>query len=254
FFFWIVIGYKAIIYYCLQELSQSLKSEKGELHPVKCDITNDEERKMAFEWVKTNLGGVDILVNNAGLAIDTPLIGIVYHTFTDKYSIKNDESLSFPIDGSPVDLKNMLILNVLALTLCTQEALKSMKDNGVDDGHIIHINSCGGHVPPIDHYAMYFATKHAVTALTEGLRKELMAKKSNIRVTSLSPGLVKTDMVPDKLLKVRPYIQAENIADALLYILSVPADVQVMRLQLLNLFYNYSISIAIWFGSLVVYS
>jgi NAD(P)-dependent dehydrogenase (short-subunit alcohol dehydrogenase family) len=43
-------------------------------------------------------------------------------------------------DGSPDDLKKMMDLNVLGLNVCTQQALKSMKDRGVDDGHIIHIN------------------------------------------------------------------------------------------------------------------
>jgi len=43
-------------------------------------------------------------------------------------------------DGSPDDLKKMMDLNVLGLSVCTQQALKSMKERGVDDGHIIHIN------------------------------------------------------------------------------------------------------------------
>jgi NADP-dependent 3-hydroxy acid dehydrogenase YdfG len=43
-------------------------------------------------------------------------------------------------DGPTEDLKNMLDLNVLGLSVCTQEALACMKQRGVDDGHIIHIN------------------------------------------------------------------------------------------------------------------
>jgi short-subunit dehydrogenase len=46
----------------------------------------------------------------------------------------------FFLDGSSEDLKKMLDLNVLGLSLCTKEALQSMKERGVDDGHIIHIN------------------------------------------------------------------------------------------------------------------
>jgi NADP-dependent 3-hydroxy acid dehydrogenase YdfG len=47
--------------------------------------------------------------------------------------------ISFP-DGSTEEWKTMLDLNVLGLSVCTKEALQSMKERGVDDGHIIHIN------------------------------------------------------------------------------------------------------------------
>jgi NADP+-dependent farnesol dehydrogenase len=49
----------------LQELEGSLQSAPGKLYPLKCDITNEQDIKEAFQWVKDNLGGVDILVNNA---------------------------------------------------------------------------------------------------------------------------------------------------------------------------------------------
>ncbi|PSN44170.1 Farnesol dehydrogenase [Blattella germanica] len=99
-----------------RELSKSLKSEKGELHPLKCDVTKEGDIKEAFQWVKANLGGVDIMINNAAVAKGASLI-----------------------DGSPDELRNMVDLNIMGLSLCTQEALKSMKERGVD-GHIVHIN------------------------------------------------------------------------------------------------------------------
>lgn len=74
----------------------------------------------------------------------------------------------------------------MGLTICTQQALKLMKESGVDDGHIIHINSVVGHgVPktPNPNLNVYPASKHAVTALTESLRQELVFLKSKIRVT-----------------------------------------------------------------------
>ncbi|CAB1316417.1 unnamed protein product, partial [Coregonus sp. 'balchen'] len=75
-------------------------------------------------------------------------------------------------------------VNVLALSICTREAYQSMKERNVDDGHIININSMGGHrmVPSADEH-FYCATKYAVTALTEGLRQELREAKTHIRAT-----------------------------------------------------------------------
>jgi NAD(P)-dependent dehydrogenase (short-subunit alcohol dehydrogenase family) len=56
-----------------QELSKSLKSAKGKLYAVKCDVSKESDVQAAFKWVKANLGGVDILVNNAAVAYNIPL-------------------------------------------------------------------------------------------------------------------------------------------------------------------------------------
>lgn len=59
-----------------------------------------------------------------------------------------------------------------------------MKKNGIDDGHVIHINSVAGHTTAfLPGISVYPASKHAVTALTETLRQELLSKGSKIRVT-----------------------------------------------------------------------
>jgi NADP-dependent 3-hydroxy acid dehydrogenase YdfG len=115
-------------------------------------------------------------------------------------------------------------------------------------------SSVAGHVPAMPFMCMYSATKHAVTTLTEGLRKELVKRKSNIRVTvsirlvcccklfylgneilisnlllfqSLSPGVVKTEMSPEEILKISPALKPEDIAPGVLYALSAPPHVQV---------------------------
>ena len=87
----------------------------------------------------------------------------------------------------------MLDVNVLGLCICTREAYKLMEKGGIDDGHFVNINSMSGH--RIVGLPFYSATKFAVTALTEGLRRELRAKKSQIRCTSISPGLVETNFL-----------------------------------------------------------
>ncbi|XP_069683505.1 farnesol dehydrogenase-like isoform X1 [Periplaneta americana] len=200
----------------VQELTKSLNSAPGKLYPIKCDVTKEEEVKEAFKWVKANLGGTDILVNNAGVA-----------------------SVNTLRDGPVENWRKIYDLNVLALSMCTKEALQSMKEKGVDDGHIVHINSVAGH-KVIDNASIYSSSKHAVTALTEGLRRELVNQKSKIRVTSVSPGAVKTEIgeasgfTPDILeeLKDIPFMESEDIADAVLYVLGAPPHVQIHELTI----------------------
>jgi NAD(P)-dependent dehydrogenase (short-subunit alcohol dehydrogenase family) len=57
-----------------------LKKEgvKGELHPVQCDVTKEEDIKKVVQWTKQQLGGVDVLVNNAGVNRYSKLSGILY--------------------------------------------------------------------------------------------------------------------------------------------------------------------------------
>ena len=70
-----------------------------------------------------------------------------------------------------------------------------MKECSIDDGHIVNISSMGGHRVQPGPYAFYQSTKYAVTALTIGIRNELRAMGSHIRVTQISPGLVETEFV-----------------------------------------------------------
>ncbi|XP_069683473.1 dehydrogenase/reductase SDR family member 11-like [Periplaneta americana] len=199
----------------IQEQSAELKSASGKLYPLKCDVTNESDVKEAFKWVKSNLGGVDILVNNAGGDSGNSLI-------------------NGPIDS----WKTIMNLNVLALSVCTKEAIESMKERKVDDGHIVHINSTLGHsVPPAElGFSMYTASKHAVTALTEALRKELTNMKTKIRVTAVSPGMVKTNFLASSgadtatvnaTYSSNPHLLPKDVADCVLFAISAPPHVQI---------------------------
>ncbi|XP_049773192.1 dehydrogenase/reductase SDR family member 11-like [Schistocerca cancellata] len=193
----------------------ALKHAPGKLHAIAGDVSDEASILAAFKWVKDNLGGVDILVNNAGVFPNSSLT-----------------------DGRTEDWKRILDVNVLGLSICTREAVQDMLKRGVDDGFIIHINSGAGHTPPIlGAMAMYYASKHAVKVLLEGLRKDLVAKGSKIRVGEVSPGLVQTEGVSNAMatnpkdlaakLKDMPALESEDIAEAVVYMLSQHPRVQV---------------------------
>lgn len=73
--------------------------------------------------------------------------------------------------------------NVLGLAIASREAIKIMQENNID-GHIVNINSVAGHlVASLPFLNVYPASKYAVTALTETLRKELVAIQSKIKIS-----------------------------------------------------------------------
>ncbi|KAJ8257051.1 hypothetical protein COCON_G00192030 [Conger conger] len=201
----------------IEKLSAECQSAgyPGTLVPYKCDLTSEEEILSMFSAVKTLHQGVDVCVNNAGLACNEPL-------------------LSGKTDG----WRTMVNVNILALSICTREAYQSMKERGVDDGHIININSMSGHrvvANAVTHF--YSATKYAVTALTEALRQELREAKTHIRASCVSPGLVETEFAfrlynnnPEKAAATYEQIkclEATDVASAVMYILSTPPHVQI---------------------------
>jgi len=185
----------------------------GKLHSFQCDLNNENEIESMFKWIKANHGGVDICISNAGFGNDMKLLDITGEA-----------------------MKEMLNTNVVALVLCSKNAIKSMEERGVNDGHILHINSMLGHrLKEVLHF--YSATKFAVTAITEGFRRELYEKNSGIRVTSISPALVgDTNFVyrsygqerAEQILATHPKcLQPQDVADAVLYALSAPPTAEV---------------------------
>lgn len=191
-------------------LAETIASAGGAALPIECDLRSRAEIEAMFVRVRETWGGVDVLVNNAGLGHDTPLT-----------------------DGDPDQWREMLEVNVLALCICTREALADMRER--DEGHILHVSSMAAHrVPPGS--GVYSATKFAVRSLTEGLRQELRAAKSKIRVSAVSPAWVETEFAEhyfDSAERARQVYSAlkvlepADIADAVEYVLERPAHVQV---------------------------
>ncbi|XP_068902387.1 farnesol dehydrogenase-like [Tenebrio molitor] len=202
----------------VEEHSKQLSGKKGKLHGIKADFTKEEDILKTFAWTTKNLGPVHILVNNAGTTKPTNLT-----------------------EGKTEDWKAVLDLNVLGLCIATREAVKVMKANNIK-GHIVHINSVLGHnVFSGAHVNVYPASKYAVTALTETLRQELNHLSSKIKITSVSPGLVESELTtlnktqsPERkaMLEKMPILKSEDIADGVVYALSTPEHVQIHELTI----------------------
>ncbi|XP_044763573.1 farnesol dehydrogenase-like [Coccinella septempunctata] len=202
----------------IDQLAEDIEGKNGaKLCGLKVDITNEDEIVKAFEYIAKNIGPVSILINNAGVAQLTTLI-----------------------DGDTTKWKKVLDTNVLGLCIATREAVKMMRENNID-GHIVHMNSIAGHkVVPIPYTNVYSASKFAVTSLARTLSNELKALGSKIKVTSISPGYVETDIakangfLEDETMREieskAPRMYPIDIANAVLYVLGTPPHVEVTEL------------------------
>ncbi|XP_050096693.1 farnesol dehydrogenase-like [Anopheles aquasalis] len=194
----------------VEELRKDLPVDAAKrLHPIKCDISNEADIDAVFKQVEERFGGCDVLVNNAGIAKRTGLLDV----------------------GNTAEIRAVLDTNVTGLVLCSQRAYQSMVKRSVD-GHIIHISSVAGHsVPNIPKLNIYPGTKHAVKAITETMRQEMRDAGKKIKVTSISPGGVRTEIINDAEVPPNmPFLDSEDISGAVLYVLGTPAHVQVHEL------------------------
>ncbi|XP_016953834.1 farnesol dehydrogenase [Drosophila biarmipes] len=198
----------------LRQLQQEVPEDRrSQLHIRQCDVTDTVSVNDAFDAVQRELGGVDILINNAG-------------------KLSGGQLLTMPLDT----VQQVLQTNVMGVVHCTQRAFESIKKRH-SPGHVVLVNSIVGHYifNPLpgsqQELNMYPATKHAVTALTEILRQEMRDFKTQVKVTSISPGLVDTELVP-LAYKRLPMLRAEDVANAIMYVLDTPPHVQVHELTI----------------------
>ncbi|XP_063628279.1 farnesol dehydrogenase-like [Cydia splendana] len=198
----------------------------GKIYAVRCDVGKPGEIAAAFERVETEHGGVDMLVNNAALLLSG--------------HITEATSNSNPLQNSQV--QQIIDVNITGYVLCSRYAVASMKKRGVE-GHIIHVNSVAGHyVPSIPLANLYPMTKHAITAFCTALNDELAHAKARIKTTSLSPGLVDTDMgrlvredigpIADQAYSTTPKLRTQDVVDALIYAVSSPPNVNILELTI----------------------
>lgn len=201
----------------LRKLGLELKSKYG----VDCKLLElDVRKKNDVTKATSSLTGkwkqVDILVNNAGLS----------------------RGLHKLHEGNIQDWEEMIDTNVKGLLYISRAVIPQMAAR--NKGHIINIGSIAGHeVYPKGN--VYCSTKHAVDALTKGMRLDLVDTK--VRVTTIDPGLVETEFSivrfrgDEKKAKavytgIEP-LTAHDVADAVVYAAMRPENVVVAEMILL---------------------
>ena len=192
----------------LRSLVDELTGSGGKALSVSTDVTYLDQVKKLVDAAVQTYGRIDVMINNAGLMPQSPL------------------------ERLKVDEWNQLIdVNIKGVLYGIAAALPYMKQQKA--GHIINVSSVAGHkVGP--GFAVYAATKHAVRALSEGLRQEV--KPYNIRTTVISPGAVATELpntttetdIAEKVCKSYEIaIPAESFARAVAFAISQPDEVDV---------------------------
>jgi len=160
-------GYKIIANYNKsEEKAKELKQENENIEIFKADVSKREEVKKMIKFVLEKYKKIDVLINNAGISEDK--------LFTDVTDEEWDK----------------MIKNNLYSAFCTtQEAVQSMINR--KEGCIINISSVWG-VVGSSCETIYSVTKAGIDGMTKSLAKEL--GPSNIRVNSIAPGIIDTDM------------------------------------------------------------
>lgn len=194
----------------LQELEKQIIKNNGEILVQKTDVTRKSDCDSLVNTIVEKWGKVDILINNAGLM-----------------------PLSYFKNGKVEEWEQMIDVNIKGVLYCTSAVVPYMLEK--KSGHIINISSVAGRIV-FAGGSVYCATKHAIAALSEGLRKEL-SPTYNIRVTCIEPGAVETELlgsITDESMtgfiqatKNMETLRSDDIANAILYAVQAPGHVNV---------------------------
>ncbi len=164
-------GYNVVLNYNKSEkqakqIQKDLKEKGIKIEIYKANVSKREDVKKIIKFMLNKFGNIDILINNAGMA---------------KLQMFNDIT--------DEDWNEMIATNLNSVFYCIQEALPNMIHN--KNGCIINISSIWGLVGASCEVA-YSVSKAGIDGMTKSLAKEL--GPSNIRVNSIAPGVIDTEM------------------------------------------------------------
>lgn len=215
------VGYSVVLVGRRLQRLEAVIAEARELpgiaFAVEGDVSNAQDVARIFQNAKSRFNRLDILFNNAGV-------------FTPSASIEE------------VTLENWnssIGVNLTGAFLCTKEAFKIMKSQEPQGGRIINNGSISAHVPR-PNSAPYTASKHAITGLTKAT--SLDGRKFNIACGQIDIGNASTEMTTKMengilqasgRVEVEPTMDAENVANAVLYMAGLPLEANVQFMTVL---------------------
>jgi NAD(P)-dependent dehydrogenase (short-subunit alcohol dehydrogenase family) len=192
-------------------------SAKHPMLAVATDVTQPDSVRALFTKIKDAFGRLDVLFNNAGTG--APSVPIDELTFDQWTTVVN--------------------VNLTGSFLCAQAAIGLMKAQNPRGGRIINNGSISAYVPR-PNSAPYTATKHAITGLTKSL--SLDGRKFDIACGQIDIGNAATEMtermtggVPQANgeLAVEPRMDPRHVADAVVYMASLPLDANVQSMTVM---------------------
>ncbi|QXD32756.1 SDR family oxidoreductase [Candidatus Pelagisphaera phototrophica] len=202
----------------LDETVAVILDNGGSAVTIQTDITDPKGVDTLFSKTVEAFGRVDLLFNNAGMFGSAALL----------------EELTFE------DWKAVVDVNLTGAFLCTQAAFRVMKEQDPRGGRIINNGSISSQTPR-PNSAPYTATKHAITGLTKST--SLDGRKYDIACGQIDIGNATTDLtakmkkgVPqaDLSIKVEPTMSVEDVANAVLYMASLPLDANVLTMTVMS--------------------
>jgi NAD(P)-dependent dehydrogenase (short-subunit alcohol dehydrogenase family) len=198
----------------LDAVAAELKAAGADSLVVPTDVSKREAILALFAATKAKYGRLDVLFNNAGMgAPPVPIEDLPFETW-----------------------QQVVATNLTGMFLCTQEAIKIMKDQKPQGGRIINNGSISAHAPRPFSIA-YTSTKHAVTGLTKST--SLDTRKYNIccgqvdignAATPMTDRMIVGDGVPQAHggMMVEPRMDAMNVGNAVVYMAGLPLDANVL--------------------------
>jgi NAD(P)-dependent dehydrogenase (short-subunit alcohol dehydrogenase family) len=181
------------------------------------DVADAASIRNLFARTKETFGRLDLLFNNAG--IGAPAV---------------------PMEDLPFEKwKAVVDTNLTGSFICTQEAIRIMKDQTPRGGRIINNGSISAHAPRPNSVA-YTSTKHAMTGLTKST--SLDGRKYDIACGQIDVGNAETPLAarmkdgvpqPDGSVRPEPLMDVEVVANAVVYMASLPLDANVLFLTVM---------------------